>query len=210
MKMPIRNVIFDLGRVLLNLNVEATLQAFCRSGFTSAPEMLSRNLRSELFGAYECGDTSTEEFRQAIQKECSAPLTDRQTDDIWNAMLAGIPSEKLQLLVRLRKDYKVCLLSNTNAMHWDYIVQHFFQPQGFTPQQCFDHVFLSFEMSCKKPDPAIYLKALEKGGMKAEETLFIDDLAENCQAAAGTGIHTAHYQPGEPLEKVLRPFLPNL
>ena len=203
----IKNIIFDLGQVLLDLDKKKCLDAFSEAGFTTAGELLEQNKRNQLFGAYECGDITSAEFRNAVRSMCTTAYSDNEIDAIWNAMLVAIPIEKLHFLIELRKRYKVCLLSNTNEIHWDYIVAHFFEQQSIKPETCFDYIFLSYKMKEKKPNSAIYQKALETGNMKPEETLFIDDIKENCQAAAALGIQTIHFTPGRSLPAAVCNFL---
>lgn len=206
----IKNIIFDLGQVLLDLDKKRCLDAFSKVGFTTAGKLLEQNERNQFFGAYECGDITSAEFRNAVRNMCTTACSDDEIDAIWNSMLVTISKEKLQFLIELRKSYQVCLLSNTNEIHWDYIVTHFFEQQGIKPEACFDHIFLSYKMEEKKPSPAIYQKALKTGDMKPEETLFIDDLKENCQAAAALGIQTIHLTPGSSLPAVVSSFLTTL
>lgn len=206
----IKNIIFDLGQVLLDLDKKRCLDAFSKAGFTTAGKLLEQNERNQLFSAYECGDITSTEFRDAVRNMCTTTCSDNEIDAIWNSMLVAMPKEKLQFLIELRKNYQVCLLSNTNEIHWNYVTAHFFEQQGIEPDACFDHIFLSYKMKEKKPDAAIYQKALETGNMKPEETLFIDDLKENCQAAAALGVQTIHFTPGSSLPMAVSSFLTNL
>ena len=206
----IKNIIFDLGQVLLDLDKKRCLDAFSKVSFTTAGKLLEQNERSQFFGAYECGDITSAEFRNAVRDMCTTACSDNERDAIWNSMLVIIPKEKLQLLIELRKNYQICLLSNTNEIHWNYVTTHFFEQQGINPETCFDHIFLSYKIREKKPSQAIYLKALDEGNMKPEETLFIDDLEENCHAAAALGIQTIHYIPGSSLPVAVNNFLTTL
>ena len=119
-------------------------------------------------------------------------------------MIDSIPEEKLELLYRLKDKYNLYILSNTNAIHWDNVAPKVFSYKESGIDDFFKKVFLSHEMHLAKPDTAIYLKALSEAGIKAEETMFIDDSKLNCDAAQSVGINAVHYIPGEDLSLIFK------
>ena len=186
MRKKLKNIVFDFGGVLVDLDFKRSFNAFRAAGFFDIEERMSAVKRDQVFDLYETGEISTVRFRNEIRKHLSYSLFDKDVDYMWNEMLVGIPSYKLDLILHLKKKYNVFLLSNTNEIHWEY-ARRWWQPEDY-----FEKIFLSYEMHQVKPDKDIFLQMLQEGGMKAEETLFIDDSERNCDAAAALGIQTIH------------------
>lgn len=208
MKSTIQNLIFDLGGVLYDLDIEGCLQAFEQAGLAHVRQLITGTNEAGIFQAYETGEISTPRFREEVRKLIGNPqLTDEEIDGMWNRMLVHLPQEKLNLLSELSKQYDLYLLSNTNDLHWEYVVQQAFTARGYQVSDFFRQAFLSYRMKLAKPDPAIFLAVLETAGLKAEETLFIDDSPVNCQAAESVGIQAIHYTPGEDLRSLLTTVL---
>ena len=199
MDSKIKNVVFDLGGVLINLDFDNCLNAFRKAGFRDIEKQACQFRGKGFFSQFELGEISPEEFRKAIRKEVSEALSDHEIDDMWNLMLLNIPREKLDLLLELRERYMVYLLSNTNQIHWDYAGEEMFNYRGFRADDFFEDTFLSFKMHLAKPDKAIYEKVMKEANILPEETFFIDDSETNCRAAAALGIQTHHYHIGEDL-----------
>ena len=198
----IRNVVFDLGGVLINLDFENCLNAFRKAGFQDIEKQVCQYEREGVFGQFERGEITPEEFRAAIREKTGETLSDRKIDDMWNLMLLGIPREKLDLLLELRERYMVYLLSNTNRIHWDYACEQMFNYRGFRVNDFFEDTFLSFEMHLAKPDTEIYKQMMKDANILPEETLFIDDSEENCRAASALDIKTHQYHIGENLREL--------
>lgn len=202
MNSKIRNIIFDWGGVLLDLDTEGCIRAFEEAGATHVRQLLNGTNELGVFKKYECGEIDTPTFRRELCRLIGKPLPDAEIDRLWNSELLSIPQEKLELLLRLQERYNLYLLSNTNELHWEYGSSHAFMYQGRDIKTCFRQIFLSFRMKMAKPGPQIFHTVLQDAGLQAEETLFIDDAEVNCQAAASTGIQTAHYIPGTNLSKL--------
>ena len=120
MNKQIKNIIFDWGGVLIDLNLEGCISAFEQAGAVNVRNLLTGTNELGFFRDYECGNISTPEFRAAIRKYISQPLTDEEIDRMWNMELLTVPEEKLHLLAELSKSYRLFLLSNTNELHWEY------------------------------------------------------------------------------------------
>ena len=198
----IKNIVFDLGGVLVDLDFKAAINGLQQAGFVNVKEQLQSFDREGIFQKFELGEMTAEEFRTAIRENSTVTLTDEEIDALWNAMLLEIPREKLELILDLRGKYMVYLLSNTNSIHWDYVCKNAFNYRGFRVNDYFEETFLSYEMHLAKPDKAIYEKVLQDANLLAEETLFIDDSEANCKAAEEVGIHAHHYHIGDDLSKV--------
>ena len=202
MDKKIKNIVFDLGGVLVDLDFKAAINGLQKAGFANVKEQLQTLHQGGIFQKFELGEMSADEFRTAIRENSTVTLTDEEIDALWNAMLLEIPREKLELILDLRGKYMVYLLSNTNSIHWDYVCKNAFNYRGFRVNDYFEETFLSYEMHLAKPDKAIYEKVLQDANLLAEETLFIDDSEANCKAAEEVGIHAHHYHIGDDLSKV--------
>ena len=198
----IKNIVFDLGGVLVDLDFKSAINGLQKAGFANVKEQLMAFDRDGIFQKFELGEISADEFRASIRENSNVSLTDEEVDSLWNLMLLEIPREKLELILDLRSKYMVYLLSNTNSIHWDYVCKNAFNYRGFRVNDYFEKTFLSFEMHLAKPDKAIFEKMLEDANLLAEETLFIDDSEANCKAAAEVGIHAHHYHIGDDLSKI--------
>ena len=202
MDKKIKNIVFDLGGVLVDLDFKAAINGLQKAGFANVKEQLQAFDRDGIFQKFELGEMTAEEFRTAIRENSSVELTDEEVDALWNAMLLEVPREKLELILHLRGKYMVYLLSNTNSIHWDYVCKNAFNYRGFRVNDYFEETFLSYEMHLAKPDKAIFEKVLQDANLLPEETLFIDDSEANCKAAEEVGIHAHHYHIGDDLSKV--------
>lgn len=202
MESKIKNVVFDLGGVLINLDFDNCLNAFRKAGFQDIEKQVCQFRGKGLFSRFEQGEISPEEFRHTLRKKAGKPLTDSKIDEMWNLMLIGIPREKLDLLLELREHYMVYLLSNTNPIHWNYACEQMFSYRGFRVNDFFEDTFLSFEMHKAKPEKEIYEQMMIEANIVPEETFFIDDSEVNCQAAAELGIQPYHYHIGEDLSSL--------
>ena len=198
----IKNIVFDLGGVLVDLDFKITINGLQKAGFTNVKEQLQAFDQDGIFKKFELGEISADEFRASIRKNSSVSLTDEEVDSLWNLMLLEIPREKLELILDLRSKYMVYLLSNTNSIHWDYVCKNAFNYRGFRMDDYFEETFLSYEMHLAKPDKAIFEKMLQDANLLPEETLFIDDSEANCKAASEVGIHAHHYHIGDDLSKI--------
>ena len=198
----IKNIVFDLGGVLVDLDFKAAINGLQKAGFAKVKEQLQSFDREGIFQKFELGEMTAEEFRTAIRENSTVTLTDEEIDALWNAMLLEIPREKLELILDLRGKYMVYLLSNTNSIHWDYVCKNAFNYRGFRVNDYFEETFLSYEMHLAKPNKAIFEKVLHDANLLPEETLFIDDSEANCKAAEEVGIHAHHYHIGDDLSKI--------
>ena len=202
MDKKIRNIVFDLGGVLVDLDFKAAINGLQEAGFANVKEQLLAFDRGGIFQTFEVGEITADEFRTAIRENSTVTLTDEEVDGLWNAMLLEIPREKLELILELRGKYMVYLLSNTNSIHWDYVCKNAFNYRGFRVGDYFEETFLSYEMHLAKPDKAIFEKVLSEANLLPEETLFIDDSEANCKAAQEVGIHAHHYHIGDDLKEI--------
>jgi glucose-1-phosphatase len=188
----LKNILFDLGGVILDLNVSATLERFLNLGFPKELLNYPENFETDIFFNYETGKTSTNEFRDAIRKLSDVNFSDEEFDDAWCAMLSGVPESRTRLLQPLSKVYNLYILSNTSELHIRHFNQMFHDTAGYKLSDVFTHGFYSYETGWHKPDPGAFKDVLKKAKIKAAETLFLDDNIHNVKAAKELGFNVIH------------------
>ena len=191
-----KNLLFDLGGVIMDIERERCVAAYTAMGMTNANELLGVYVQSGPFLALENGDITPAEFRAEIRKDLSREATDAEIDAAFCKFLIGIPKHRLEELRELRKEYKIYLLSNTNPIMWNSKIKECFQIEGFEREDYFDGMITSFDADCSKPAPKIFKDTISKLGIKAEDTIFFDDSQKNLDAAAKFGFGTYLVKPG--------------
>ncbi len=193
-KPSVKNLIFDLGGVILDLSVDHTLQAFSTVSGLEKSVVKERFFSSAGFEEYEKGQLTDAEFRDFVREVYAVKVPDEVIDQCWNAMLLGIPIKKLELLSRLKNDYRVYLLSNTNSIHLEYIQNTIMPAVGGAEilDEYFHRAYYSHLMKKRKPDADIFEQVLQENGLKADESLFLDDNDANIAGAKALGIQTLH------------------
>ena len=201
MNKPIRNIVFDLGNVIINIDPDLTLQKFRNMGVANFDEMYSIMRQTDVFDRLDTGKITLPEFRNAIREYAKINLTDKQINDAWCAMLLDFPEENVELLQKLRAEgYKLYLLSNTNKMHIDYYTEYLKQQFGSDLLSgLFDRTFYSHEIGYRKPNREAFEYVLKSEGLKPVETLFIDDLEHNVIGARQSGMQAYHHPKGDRL-----------
>ncbi|SHF44383.1 putative hydrolase of the HAD superfamily [Mariniphaga anaerophila] len=193
----IKNIVFDLGKVLLNLDFNASIGAFTELGLNAEVVNNKQAYSDPIFYALETGQTTPEKFRNRIRQVLKKPsLTDLQIDQAWCAMLLDIPSERVQLLQQLGKQYNVYLFSNTNEIHISYLHKNFFDTYHIEFPSLFVKDFYSHEIHDRKPELSSFQKVIKLAGIIPSETLFVDDLKENIAGAEKAGLKTLWLEEG--------------
>lgn len=188
----IKNLLFDLGGVIMDIRRENCVKAFQELGMSDIGEFLGDYGQKGAFKLLEEGALTPDEFRAEIMKSCPVGTNGSQIDDAFNQFLVGIPAYRLEALAGLRRRYGVYLLSNTNKIMWDSrIAEEFRKIPGREMDSYFDGTVTSFEARALKPSAEIFGYAVRKLGIVPEETLFLDDSQENIRAAVALGFHGA-------------------
>jgi len=191
----IKNIIFDLGGVIINLAVEKTHQAFATLSGLPLEEIKNRVHHGAYFHEYEKGLITDAEFRNHLRQSLNLNVTDAQLDTAWNAMLLDIPIERIQLLERLKQTHSVYLLSNTNNIHLQCFTAIVKQLTGNPSIDYYFHeAYYSHLLKLSKPDVTIYNHVLSQNNLSPEETIFLDDNKDNLIGANKAGIQTFHVQ----------------
>ena len=186
----IKNIIFDLGGVILNLDYTKTDKEFHKLGLNNFSKLYSKKKQSKIFDDFEKGRFSAEKFIFLIKQSENLKLKDSDFINAWNAMLLEIPKERMEFIKRLKKDYNIYLLSNTNEIHIKKFEADLRKNNWLRDfQDCFDQVYYSSNMGMRKPDYDCFNKVLEDHNLKAHETLFIDDSVQHIEGAKKVGIN---------------------
>lgn len=187
----IKNLVFDLGGVILTLDRDQAVRRFLQIGLENANEMLDVYHQRGIFLQLENGELSQEEFYEALRKEAGKNLSVEEMDWAWLGFFVDCPEYKLKMLEDLRaQGYKLYLLSNTNPIIMSWALSPNFSPAGKTLADYFDKLYLSYQIGYTKPDPRIFQVMVDDAGILPEETLFIDDGLANVRAGQQLGFKT--------------------
>lgn len=193
-----KNIIFDLGGVIINIDYKLAAKAFEKLGVEHFDALYSQAHQSNLFDLFEKGKISADEFRNEIRTRCNKNLSYQQIDTAWNAMLMDLPEERLQLLASLKKTHRLFLLSNTNAIHMAFINNYLQRTYGISDLSgYFEKLYLSYEVGMRKPDAEIFEFVLSQNKLAPSETLFIEDSIQHIETAKRLSIQTHWLQKGE-------------
>jgi putative hydrolase of the HAD superfamily len=193
MSKPIKNIIFDLGGVFLNIDFSLTSKAFINLGVLQFNEMFTQHFSNPLFELLETGKINEEEFYTAFRKESKTNLNNEQIKQAWNALLLDFPKERIDWLKSISKKYRIFLFSNTNQIHYESFIEKFgMQHPGEDFNSLFIKAYYSQFLGLRKPYPESFQAILDEQGLLAEETLFIDDTFKNIEAAQSLGLQTIH------------------
>ena len=200
----IKNIIFDLGGVLINLDYNKTSAEFKKLGASDFDNLYTQFKANELFENIETGKISDQEFYNAISEHCRPGTTQQQMEFASNAMLLDFRVETLKTLKHLKKHYKLFLLSNTNSIHIEAFKKIFTKDTGLPfLDEFFDKCYYSHLIHLRKPYEEIYSFVLQDAGINAEETLFIEDSVQNVEGAKLIGIQTHLLLAPEKVEDVV-------
>ena len=199
----IKNLLFDLGGVLLNIDYNKTADAFKLLGVKQFDKLYSQADANDLFESLETGKISEEDFYIIMKQHCSLNTTEEQIKMAWNEMLLNFRLESLNHLIKLKEKYNIFLLSNTNSIHLREFTKIF---QKETGKSNLDDFFLktyySHVIKERKPYVVTYKNVLNDAGIKPEETLFIDDSIKNIEGAALAGLKVYHLLATEKIEEI--------
>lgn len=185
----IKNVIFDLGGVIIDLRRENAVERLQALGIADADELLGLYRQQGPFLDIEVGRITPAEFFDSMRARCAAGTTDRQIELAFNSFLVRLPIERLEMLRRLRaRGKRVFALSNTNAVMFNSWIRTAFEAERLKVDDYFDGIVASFREGVCKPDRRIFEIALERYSLVPEQTLMLDDSAANCEAARAAGM----------------------
>lgn len=189
----IRNIIFDLGGVLFEIDYSAPAHAFSKLGIKNFDRQLSKSSQEGIFDLLETGKISNENFLQYLLDKCPG-ATLQEVTDAWNSILKGLWEERIEFVRHLRTSgYRTFLLSNTNAIHSEAFGKMIDQQIGLPNfHSVFEKIYYSHQIGRRKPDPALFQQVCKWNDLDPRETLFIDDSVQHIQGAAKAGLKSVH------------------
>lgn len=198
---PLKNLIFDLGDVIIPIDLSAPVRNFAMLANLPEDEVQAIWKQHNLLNHYETGLIDDEAFRGHVRRllKNETGTSDRWADEVidtaWNTVLLDLPVERIERIKEMKGQYRLFLLSNTSPIHIRRVNQVLTGINQPTLENLFERVFYSYEARLMKPSPEIYQYVLTETGLKAEETAFFDDNLANIQAASELGIQAVHVQP---------------
>jgi len=202
----IKNIVFDLGGVLLNIDPKKTIEAFGLLGMEQLIGDKGLTYDHEIFYLMEQGKITPGEFRDGVRKLLPSKATDDQIDTAWTAMLLDFPKIRVELLQKLGEEFSLFLFSNTNAIHVTKYQSIFRNQHGFEVSHLFNKLFHSNEIGCRKPSHESYREIIRLADISPKESLFIDDSAANVEGAIACGMKGFWLQPGQKVEEVFQEY----
>ena len=199
--MAYKNIIFDLGGVILDINMQKALNGFRTLGIPEAELRFDAGETAVLMQNYQLGYMTTSEFCNAIAAKCNPGTTPEQVEQVWNSICIGIPGRKLSAIKALKQNANVYLLSNTNDLHWQYCLDHWFNADDNRCEDFFHQVFLSQDLHMEKPNAEIFehvikaIGAVRNTEASSTDTIFLDDNIDNVNAAKSCGIQAGQIAP---------------
>jgi len=199
----IKNIIFDLGRVLLNLDFHASIRAFQQLGLKNDVLDQQQVYSDPVFYALETGKISPAEFCNGVRNVLgNQDISDKQIEDAWYSMILDIPANRVKKVQQLAKRYNVYLFSNTNQIHIERLHAAFQREYGFGFPSLFIKDYYSHELHDSKPSVSSYQKVIEHSGVNPAETLFVDDLEKNILGAEAAGLKTFWLKEGMEMAEI--------
>ena len=201
----IKNIIFDLGGVIINLDIQKTIQEFNMLSNKPFEAIYTQLQQSPIFDQFDKGKISERDFFDALKKALENNTVDEKIVFAWNAMLLDFPKHRLELLEKLKPNYRLFLLSNTNETHVLEFENSLFRSHGYQNlEPFFEKVYYSCRMNMRKPDTSIFDFVLKENNLFAEETLFIDDSPQHIEGALKTGITSVLLEKNREVEHLLQ------
>jgi glucose-1-phosphatase len=201
----IKNIIFDLGGVILNIDYNLTKQAFEKLGLKEFEKFYSQATQKKIFDDFETGRISAEAFRMELRRITSLVISDECIDDAWNAMLLDLPLDRVELLQHLKTKYRLFLLSNTNEIHIQTFSKYLETGFGFkNMSHLFEKEYLSYKVGLRKPDEKIFELVILENKLRREETLFIDDSIQHVEGAGKAGLNALLLEKGKTIMELFR------
>ncbi|PKP52504.1 MAG: HAD family phosphatase [Bacteroidetes bacterium HGW-Bacteroidetes-1] len=193
LKEPIRNIIFDFGGVILDIDPSQTMNHLKKLGIKDVEIFNTPKFQQEVMNKFERGILTPEVFRDKVRAFIGTNICDQDIDEAWNALLLDIPIERIRVLELAKKNYTIMLLSNSNEIHYEVYVRDLQLRFGYREfDQLFHKAYFSFDLHLSKPNPEIFEFVLNQHKMIPEQTLFIDDTPEHIESARKLGLRTYH------------------
>ncbi len=188
----IKNIIFDLGGVIMGLDVPRTIKNFKDIGITNIVNDTGHHYNDSIFYDFEIGKVNDVEFLERLLVLSIQEPSHEKIKDAWNSMILDMPKERIDIILQLKDRYRIFLLSNTNSIHQNKFKSEFKKQHNFHFNDLFKKAYYSHEIGMRKPEKEVFDFVLRDSGLNERETLFIDDSLENIKIAQKSGIQTFH------------------
>ena len=189
----IKNIIFDLGGVILNIDYNLTANEFKKLGFDDYNNLFSKLSQQKIFDLLETGKITDDYFFASLKKLSNKTISNDDIIYAWNAMLLDFPKERIEVLKKLKPKYRTFLLSNTNQIHLDAYNKTLKKNFGINNlSSVLEKEYYSHIVGMRKPDIEIFKLVLTENNLIPNETLFIDDSPQHIEAANKLGIISYH------------------
>lgn len=203
----IKGIIFDMGGVLVDLDIDGCKDAFKTSlGYGNIDNIIDACHQKGIYGDLEEGTLPADEFRRIVLRDSKPGAMPEQVDEAMSHILVGIAPYKAEMLRRLSASYELYMLSNNNPICLPYS-RKMFEEVGAPLEDIFKKCYFSFEMKALKPSEAFYKAVLDDIDLPAEQLLFIDDSQVNVDSAVAAGLPSVYYKPGADLEALVESVL---
>lgn len=200
----IKNIIFDLGGVIVEIDYQITIGMFKKLGISDFDSLYGQYKQSHLFDGFDKGLVSPDKFREGLSQFLHKSINKSDFDAAWNSMIKELPAQNIVLLNILKNKYNTFLLSNTNEIHLEYFFRMIYDVHKVNQfESLFNKAYYSCRIGMRKPDREIYEFVLKDSGLMAEESLFIDDTSINLTPAEEVGIKTFLMPKGRLLYQVI-------
>ncbi len=204
----IRNIIFDLGGVIINIDYHLCVESFRKIGMENFDSLYSKARQNDLFDQLEKGRVLRKDFYNRLRPYLKNNVHEEEIEAAWNAMLLDIPKERLLFLEKLKSRFRLFLLSNTNEIHLSAINSYLRAEHNLTGlSHLFEKEYLSCRIGMRKPDRELFDYVLADSSISAEETLFIDDSPQHIEGAAQSGIRSYLLEKEKSINELLTPDL---
>ena len=206
--MKIKNIIFDLGGVIINLDMARTIKGFEELGIKDFEKTYNQLAQTPLFDQFDKGLISEENFFDNLKAQFNLWHSLDQLKVVWNAMLLDFHKQRLDQLVKYKTKYRTFLLSNTNTTHIHAFEESLFKAHSVPNlSSFFEKDYYSCRLNMRKPDAEIFEFVLNENNLVAEETLFIDDTIIHVNSANKLGINAVLLNKGEEFSTLLNELL---
>ncbi len=185
-------IIFDLGGVLINLDYHKTTAAFEALGVIDFSELYSQAAQTDLFSDFETGKISAQRFINELLVYLPQGTSPNKVVEAWNQMILNVPTERIRLLDRLKNDYPVFLLSNTNELHVPVVRREWSKVTDLPMEHYFNKIYFSHVMGMRKPHTETFHEICKREGLNPSSTLFIDDTQQHIEGAKAIGLQVLH------------------
>ena|SRR5450432_323674 len=192
----VSTIIFDLGGVIMDIDVKRTLNAFSDLGLKNIHEYFGHGFAASFFSDHEAGRISDEDFIQEIKKLLTAEVSDDAVTDAWNALLLRFPPDRIALLRELKTRYRIFLFSNTNAIHYKKFREIYRKSFSGELEDHFEKAYYSHVLGHRKPDTAGFEHIIRENSLDPKQTLFVDDALMNVEGSIKTGLKGLYLPPG--------------